>query len=352
MAIIYPEQSFGKFKLGLGFNFKFIHEKFGFDLGERFHKDPAYRIKTIQDIDREIFKLHGGIGVGFKEPFPRPSVEPFGHRFMPAMYGCHCRFEKDSEPWAEGIFYTEDEIFDLKKWSWEDFKKSAPVQETVKQAEYLHEKYGAFSSCPNLGSTINTAISLRGNQLFIDYVDNPDLLKKLYRNITDLMIMAVEYFEAVDNLPAHGLGIGNCSVGMISPVNYQKINMEFDMDFMNFARKKGARFGMHQDSNVTPHIRNYAQLSYISGLDFGMDTDFELLAHFFSKVHLNCIWFPQWIINHTSFEIAEEVGRLMELGTRFNGFSFSLYEIDELISDEKLFAFYGSVVKNAERFYS
>ena len=351
MAIAYPAQSFGTFKFGMGFNFRLIHNKFGFDLGECFHRDPDYRIKTIQEIDREIFNLYGKIGLGFKDPPPRPSAEPFGHRFMPAMYGCQCRFDKDSEPCAKERFYTEDDIFALREWSLEDFEKSPPVRETVRQAEYLHKKYGCFSSCPNLGSTINTAISLRGNELFVDYIENPDLLRKLYRNITELMIMAVEYFEKVDELPATSLFLGNCTVAMISPGSYESINMEYDKEFVNYAREKGASFCMHQDSNVTPHIRNYAKLPYVSDLDVGMDTDFELLAKYFPKAGANCIWFPQWIIGHTSSDIEKEVERLMSIGKRFKNFSFTLYEIDELITDEKLFRFYDAVGRNADTFY-
>lgn len=117
MAIVYPAQSFGAFRLGMGFNFRFIHSKFGFDLGERFHKDPEYRVRTTQEVDRCIFDLYGEIGLGFEEPPPRPSVEPFGHRFVPAMYGCQCHFDEDTEPWVEERFHTEDDILALKEWS-------------------------------------------------------------------------------------------------------------------------------------------------------------------------------------------------------------------------------------------
>jgi len=351
MAIVYPAQSFGAFKLGMGFNFGFIHSKFGFDLGERFHKDPEYRVKTTQEVDRHIFDLYGKIGLGFENPPPRPSVEPFGHRLVPAMYGCECHFAVDTEPWVTERFYTEDDILELREWSWNDFEKSIPVQETVRQAEYLHGKYGKFSSLPNLGSTINTAISLRGNQLFIDYLENPELLRKLYKNITGLMIMAVEYFEKIDKLPVNSLFLGNCTVAMISPDNYQSINMESDVGFIDYAKGKGASFCVHQDSNVTPHIENYARLPHVSILDVGMDTDFELLSEHFPNADVNCIWFPQWVISHTPSEIEEEVGRLMEIGTRFRSFSFTLYEIDELISDEKLLALFESVVENSGKFY-
>jgi uroporphyrinogen-III decarboxylase len=351
MAIVYPAQSFGSFKLGMGFNFRFIHSKFGFDLGERFHKDPDYRIGTTQEIDRCIFDLYGEIGLGFENPDPRPSVEPFGHRFIPAMYGCQCHFANDAEPWVEGKFYTEDDILTLKEWSWEDFKKSIPVLETVYQAEYLHKKYGYFSSLPNLGSTINTAISLRSNQLFVDYIENPDLVRKLYRNITDLMIMTVEHFEKIDGRPESNLFLGNCTVAMISPNNYQNVNMEFDIDYINYAKKKGAIFCIHQDSNVTPHIKNYAKLPHVSILDIGMDTDFELLSEYFPNAEVNCIWFPQWIISHTSSEIEAEVERLMKIGTKFKNFSFTFCEIDELIAEEKIFAFSESVERYAGKFY-
>ena len=98
MPVTYPRQTFGRYGLGLGLTYQLIHDRFGFDLGERYHRDLDYRIQTTMEIDRAAFEAYGKIGLGYEKPFPRVSIEPFGHRFMPAMYGCECGYAQDAEP--------------------------------------------------------------------------------------------------------------------------------------------------------------------------------------------------------------------------------------------------------------
>ena len=88
MSLFYPMQTFGRFGLSVGMTPSLLHARYGIDFGERFHRDIAWRIARVMEIDREVHRDFKGIGLGFAEPFPRASLEPYGHRFMPAMYGC------------------------------------------------------------------------------------------------------------------------------------------------------------------------------------------------------------------------------------------------------------------------
>src|SRR5664279_2275040 len=96
---------------------------------------------------------------------------------------------------------------------------------------------------------------------------------------------------------------------------------------MEYARKIGARFTMHQDSSTNAHLENYAHLEYLHALDIGQDADFEKLARLFPKAEVNCILLPSWLESHSMDEIRGELLRLMDLGKRFPAFSFSLLEI-------------------------
>ena len=108
---------------------------------------------------------------------------------------------------------------------------------------------------------------------------------------------------------------------------------------MDFARSRGARFMLHQDSIVNPHLENYARFEYLQACDFGQDTDFEKLGQLRPDLEVNCILFPAWVQSHSLDEIRMELHRLMELGTRFRAFSFTLLEVDTQIGGDLLFAF-------------
>ena len=340
MPIGYQTQQIGPFKLGLGFTFSLLHERLGVDLGRRFHLDPEYRVQTTLEIDRAIYDLYKEIGVGWDDPKPRPSIEPFGHRFMPVMYGCDVAYNEDSEPWGEVRGLTPSEIADLQPWTLDRFAQAGPVKEVARQFNYLHEKYGAVSAMQNVGSNINTAFSVQGDQIFMDYIMEPELVKKFFANITNMSLVAMEYFADLDKQPFEWVGIGNCSVSMISPEQYLDANREFDLKWIEFARQKGARLIMHQDSDVNAHLRNYAAMPGIKELDFGQDTDFEEAARLFPDADANCLLFPSWINAHDCDEIREELLRLMRAGLKFKNFMFKLYEVDTLIGGDRIFEFY------------
>jgi hypothetical protein len=353
MPIVYPMRPFGRQRLGLGITYKLLHDRFGFDLGERYHRDLDYRIKTTMEIDRAVFDVYGGIGLGYENPFPRVSIEPFGHRFVPVLYGCSYGFAADAEPWSRPRVLSKEEIEDLPPWTPERFEKSEPVQAVLAQVRQLKASYGRYrvadtefnphyrgmSSLQNLGSVINTAFSVQGDRLLMDYVDEPDAVRKLYANITQLMLLCMERFPKEDGWPLTDVFVGDCTVAMISPRQYASINAAEDRRLMDYARSIGARFMVHQDSGVTPHIDNYAGLEYVQAFDFGQDTDFEKLSRLRPDAEVNCILFPSWIASQGSEEVRAELLRLMRVGQRFRAFTFTCLEIDTKLDGDSIFAF-------------
>jgi hypothetical protein len=361
MPIVYPTRKFGRYRLGMGLAYKLIHDRFGFELGQRYHRDVDYRIRTTMEIDRAVFEVFGRIGLGFEEPFPRVSIEPFGHRFMPAMYGCDCAFAEDGEPWSRPRVLSREEIMALPPWTAERFASSEPVKAVLSQVHQLQKCYESYrvpdkefqphyrgmSAVQNLGSVINTAFSLQGERLLVDYVDDPQAVRALYGNITQLMLLCLDRFSAADGWPLADIFVGNCTVSMISPRQYAELNEAADRRLMDYARSTGARFMVHQDSDVDPHLANYGRLEYVHSFDVGQDTDFETLHRLCPQAAVNCILFPAWVKAHGSDDIRAELRRLMRLGARFPAFSFTLLEIDDSLAGEPLFGFCESFEQSA-----
>ena len=127
---------------------------------------------------------------------------------------------------------------------------------------------------------------------------------------------------------------------MISPRQYAAFNEPEDRRLMEYARSIGARFMIHQDSDVNPHLEGYSRFEYLHSFDFGQDTDFEKLSRLCPNAEVNCILFPSWIKSHPLLEIGEELRRLMQLGRRFRAFSFTLLEVDAKLGEDLIFAFH------------
>jgi hypothetical protein len=354
MAHFYPVQRIGDFGLILAFSHKFLHEKYGVDMGQRYHQDIAFRVKTTMEIDRAVYEEYGTIGLGFENPHPRVTIEPFGHRFIAAMYGCECAFKEDADVWVKHPVFKED-IDALEPWTLERFEACEPVKKVIAQAQYLCDHYDVkllrksekflphfriLSSVPNLGSVINNGLAIMGDEVLRYYLADPNLVKKLYANITQLMLLCLEYFPTVDAEPLQDIVIGNCSVAMISPKHYVNLNFPYDLQLINWAQHIGANLTLHQDSGVTPHLENYTKLGYVQTIDFGQDTDWEKAAQLFPAIEATCILFPSWLQDHSRDDVQEELLKIMKTTRSFKSFSFAIYDLDTLLGEKKIFEFY------------
>jgi hypothetical protein len=163
------------------------------------------------------------------------------------------------------------------------------------------------------------------------------------------MLLCLRELPAVDGRRLEHVFVGDCTVAMISPRNYAECNLSFDTELADHARAIGAWFLVHQDSDVTPHLANYARIGYVHALDFGQDTDFLHAARLFPGTSANCILFPGWIRSTPIEGITEELERLMHAGRDFTDFTFSLFELDPGLAEGKVFELTEAFRKCAER---
>jgi len=355
VPLFYPTRFFGRFGLGMGLTAALLHQRFGLDLGERFHSDILFRVRTLMSIDRLVWESFGDLGLGYEEPFPRATVEPFGHRFMPAMYGSTCVFAAGEEPAARYRRLDPAELAALPPWTAEGFESAEPVRKVIEQVRALRSRYDRLdeyaarmeynphyrplSAVQNLGSVINTAVSTFGEDVLFLYEDDPSLLRAFYRNVTDLMLRCLDYFPRLDGRPLDHVFVGDCTVAMISPRQYEACNLAFDAELSAHAASIRAKFLVHQDSNAAPHLANYARLGAVAELDFGQDTDFDEAARRFPRAAVNCILFPSWIAATSLDEIRAELSRLMRAGRAFPRFTFSIFEVDPALAAGRIYEF-------------
>jgi hypothetical protein len=363
MSLFYPAVDFGRFSFTCGLTPSLLCARYGLDCGERFHRDIAWRIAQVMEIDRLVHADFGGIGLGFREPFPRATIEPFGHRFVPAMLGCAVAYAPGEDPACIRRPLDAEEIRCMPDWTPERFAAAQPVRIVREQARWARahcdreaaERRLGFnphaqplSALQNLGSVINTAVSVFGEDALVLALDDPDLLRAFYRNVTDLMLICLDELPRDDGRRLRTVFVGDCSVAMISPAQYRDADLEPDRRLCAWARDNGARFLVHQDSGATPHLADYAALGPVHAIDFGQDTDWEKAACVFPDAEASCILFPSWLRSHSREEIREELVRLMRAGCTFPRFSFSLLEIDADLAEGRIFEVHEEIRRAAE----
>ncbi len=139
MSLFYPAQEFGRFSLSIGLTPSLLHARYGLDYGERFHRDIAWRVSQVMEIDRQVHREFGSIGLGFAEPFPRATIEPYGHRFVPALLGCETVYASGEDPSAVRMRFEADSIRSLPSWTQERLEAMEPVRVVLEQAAWARE---------------------------------------------------------------------------------------------------------------------------------------------------------------------------------------------------------------------
>ncbi len=338
--------------LNAGFSYEWWNRSYGLRFAENLYFDPDAKYEAQRFMNaaaRSRFPWYEKLTTGVKDNVvssPNIDVEPYGHRFIPALFGCKVAYGDAHAPWAETHMLSPEAIDALPFWSMDDFAADERVQIITEQVRHVREKYGWCSAQQNLGSVINTAIYLRDMELFTDFFERPETVHRLYALITNRMKLSYEYFSALDGKPTN-VGVGNCSVCMISPAIYEAFNRQYDMEIMEMAREKGVLFSMHQDSNVTPYIQSYKAFDHLYSFDIGWDTDVAAFRQAFPDTVLNLFIYTSFLNERTPEQIRKDIRKLINDAGDRDKTGFSCYDIDTSIPDEKVTALYEAVYAQA-----
>ena len=327
--------------LNIGFCYEWWNSQYGLRFGKEFHFDQDRKIAQLLFMDQAMRKRFPWSNELMPEMQNisdiNMNIEPFGHRFVPALFGCEVAYSDANSPWAVEHILTPAEIETMPFWTMDEFSRDEKVKTIAEQTSYVRQKYGRCSSQQNLGSVINTAIYLRGMELFTDFFERPELVHRLYALITNRMMLAYEYCSQLDGKPAD-TGVGNCSVCMLSPQIYQDFNRKYDMQIMELARSKGVCFGIHQDSDVTSFIDAYRPFDYLFGFDIGFDTNIALFRKAFPRIPLNICLYTSFLNDRTPGEIEKDILKLAVDGGDPDLTGFTCVDIDSNVPDEKVTA--------------
>ncbi|MGB9620594.1 MAG: hypothetical protein ACPL7K_09300, partial [Armatimonadota bacterium] len=94
------------------------------------------------------------------------------------------------------------------------------VEYLVAQIELMAARYGPVHGDLNWQGVLNVAFRLRGQQVFLDMVDRPELAARLFALVTDVIIglaRMVHERQRRSGFPIDYMCVSNCTVNMISP---------------------------------------------------------------------------------------------------------------------------------------
>ena len=326
--------------LGVGFYPDWFWSHYAISFDRKYYFDPETRVEARMEMDKRLHERFGDVGLGDPNPKPTPIVTA-GMITLPAVFGCEIVYQDDAIPWAVPLNLSEDEV---RKLEVPDLLSSWPMTEWIKQIDYLKRKYGQVKGDINTTGIQNLALKIRGDELYIDYFENPDLCHHLLRICTECVKQLFEFnykatgTGAVDVTPMADPKIAvipNCTEEQISNNIYETFLLQYDNAVADAVREHG--FGIHHCGSVNEVLEGYSKVRHLKFIEIGFGSDVKRCREALgADVAVNARISPVLMKNGTPEEVAAEVKKLIEEGAPLENYSIDTVGLTHGTPDENV----------------
>jgi len=255
-----------------------------------------------------------------ENPEPRPiigAIHLAAGYLISAILGCEIKYLPDSPPGVIPANMSDSEIENLKA---PTLEKVPIMQELIEMMDVLENKYGYLQGDINWAGVQNVALDLRGQQLFLDYYENPELAKHLFEVISQTIINFTGYIRKRTGTTSLSVNriVGqvnpdinlhsNCSVTMISRDMYEDFLLTYD----NILSEKFQPYGIHHCGDNMEHFAPaYAKVKNISFFDVGWGSDIAECRKFLPDEFFSLRLSPNKLLNCQPDEIQADIHEMV-----------------------------------------
>jgi uroporphyrinogen-III decarboxylase len=330
------------------FHPRWWHKQTGISFGEEFFFDPEYRIEADMKMRQVLFAKFGDFGLGEMNPAPRPLLgsDLIASGFLhSALLGCAIQFAHDDPPAVLCANLSDEAIMTM---TTPQLDKSEWWRRIQTQIDYLQLKYSRVDSCINLMGVQNIALDLRGQELFIDYYEKPELVHHLLQVCTQTAIAVGSRLRAVSRDVSAGVTAivrktvpevyltSNCSVEMVSLDIYRAYLLPYDQ----MLAREFQPFGIHHCGQTMEHVADgYKEVDQLQFAEVGAFSDLAVIRQKLPNTHLNARYSPVRLKDRSLTGISEDILQMTEAGGSANNLSLSCVGIDDTVSDEQVIRF-------------
>ena len=291
----------------IGFTPKWYRDATGIDFGKQWHTDPEYRRQAIASMARQLKKRFGSVGIGNVADPDEPTdilTGTFGASFVASLYGVPIDYQEDNWPWSTHHHLSGEDVATLEP---PDLDSNAFFNDFLKQVDWIQREIGRVEGYLNWQGVINNAYRIRGENLFLDMVMEPERVRHLFACVTTTMIEAAKRLYAiqkVSGVTVEHFTVSNCLVNMVSPEHYQDLLLPFDRQI---AEAFGV-IGVHNCAwNANPYIDHYASLPGLAYVDMGMESELPRARQAFVSPRRAIMYTPMDVANKTSAAIRDDL---------------------------------------------
>jgi len=333
------------------------HTNYGLDFREPFHFDPDARVESERRMRQALFDRFGDLGLGEADAKPRPVVGPVHLAIgfvVQAMLGCQVRFTENAAPWVLCAHLTEDEI-----WAMEvpDLESTSPMRETIAMMDILEAEFGYLEGDIPWDGVQNIGLDLRGQQLFLDYYDNAEMVHHLFDVIAQSTYQVAHYVRqrtgtssislnrivaSVDkNINLHS----NCSVQMISRRTYE----EFLLPYECWLAEQLPPYGIHHCGDNLEHVvAAYARVPNLAFVDVGWGSDVAACRQALPKAFFSLRLNPARLRSQTPDQVRADIEGLLTRAGPLDKLAVCCVSLDASTPDENVRAIFEATQRHRQ----
>lgn len=309
----------------------------GISFEREFFFDPSCRVESERKMDQYLYERFGDIGLGRKNADQRPVVGPVhlaAGFVISALLGCEVRFHKNSSPDVMQRNMSDKEVMNLNV---PDFRMTYPTNELIRLMDILEGQYGFIEGDFNWSGIQNIALDLRGQQLFIDYFENPQIVKHLFDIISKTLVEFVKYVKgrtgtsslSVNPFVKHfkpSVNLhSNCSVTMISAETYDKFLLEYE----RYLSQNLQPYGIHHcGNNMHKFAESYCKVGGVCFYDVGWGSNIKECREKLPNAFLNIRLSPVKILNCSTSEVEKDIANLVNDNGGLNNMGLCCINMD------------------------
>lgn len=325
------------------------HAHAGITFDEDFFYHPVKRVESERRMEQVLHERFGRYGLGADGDRDLPvigAVHNAAGFMVSEMLGCQVRYKADGAPdvipaGREKLDVDPDQPF-----------RSAAAKRYERLRDQLKARHGRVLGDINWGGVLNIAMDLRGQEVFLDMVDDADKTRTQFRKLAEVLerftsgiqsetgTSSISVNRNVRHFPNPVFLHSECSHTMISVQNYEEFLMPIDAEWSRRHRP----FGIHH-CGKDPHrfAASYARLPQLDFLDLGWGGDVALLRRHLPHTFFNLRLDPVSIVRQTPAEIRETVTRLVRQSDNPWLTGVCCINMDHTVSDEQICAIFDTV---------
>ena len=291
----------------IGFTPNWYHKSLGIDFGEKYHTNPAYRREAILKMREEVDHRFPVNKIG-KMDDPDGTLDLltglYGACSIASIFDVPIRYSTDNWPVNEHVHLSDEEMMNLQPI---DPANTPFFQSIMDQVDWIAALEGKVVGFMNWQGVLNNAQRLRGPQLFMDMLIDPEMTKNLLECVCTTMIDSAKLLQKKQNESGMNytfFTVSNCLVNMLSSDLYEEFILPFDKRIAEAFET----IGIHNCAwNANPYLDHYASIPKVGYIDMGMDSDLAKARTLFPETRRAIMYTPMDLANHSIVEIQKDL---------------------------------------------